>query len=166
MKSVKTKWVITLSPDIEVLVSQGQLVEADQVLALKDITEEKVVNLTADMAKLMSKREGFFVKKGDILVEAHVFFKKRILCPVEGLVTKVDEYNNVYLRSAEKNKKEIICPTVASVAEVNAESMILEFKAEEFDGEGLSDGRAWGRNGIKEIVNIGDCFLSIRVIVS
>ena len=156
MKSIKAKWTISLVPDISVLVSKGQKVEGDQVLGEVMTAEEKVVNLSVEMVALMAKRIGFVVNKGDVLGERGFIFKKKIFCPVEGEIIKVDEYNNVYLRSTEKTRGEITSPTEATIAEVDQDSLTLEFIAEEFIGNGLSDGRSWAKRGVKEVSDVGD----------
>ncbi len=156
MKSIKAKWIVSLLPEVRVLVKKGQSVEFDELLAEMMVTEEKIVNLSSDMAILMNKRIGFVVKKGDFLGEKGYFFKKKIFCPVEGEIVKVDEYNNVYLASIEKIRREILSPIESVVTEISPEGLTLEFKAEEFLGMGLSEGRVWGKNGVKEAGDVGD----------
>ena len=162
MKSIKAKWIISLLPEVKILFAKGQKVAADGVLAEVMNAEEKVVSLSAEMAVLMGKRIGFVVKKGDVLGEKGFLFKKKIFCPVEGEIIKVDEYNNVYLRATEQTREEIISPVEAVVAEVDKENLTIEFRAVEFVGMSLSEGRSWAKNGVKVVEDVGDLSVADR----
>ena len=160
MKSVKTSWVLNLSGGTKVFVKKGDKVAVGQVLAQSRVSEEKIFYLPPQLVKIMGNFLGKYVKKGDVIGEIGTFFKKKIISPVEGEIVKIDEYNNVYLKSAEEKIKAIVCPTDAIVTDVNDENLSLEFKAVEFEGEGLSEGRVWGNNGIKEVSRVTDLSVS------
>lgn len=156
MKKVKTRWVLDLPQGVEVLVKKGAEVETGEVLARLAVAEEKIVNLTVDLSKIKDNLTGKKVKKGEILGESGKFFKRKIISPVEGEISKIDEYNNVYFKLPGETIKKIVSPTEAEVVEVAEDSITLEFTALEFGGEGQAEGRAWGKNGIKVVEKVVD----------
>ena len=156
MKKVKTKWVINLPTGAVLKVKSGDVVQNDQVLAEVTLPEEKIVNLNINLEKYKDKLIGKSFNKGEVLIEIGGFFKKKIICPTEGLIEKIDEYNNIYFKLPEEIVKKIISPVESEVGEIKNDSLTLEFKAIEFTGEGVEMGRVWGKNGIKVVEKVVD----------
>ena len=156
MKLVKTKWVIGLPDVVKVLVRKGQMVKAGEKIAEAELFEERYLNIGNVKVVYLEGLIGKAVKKGETIITLGKLFKKKVLSPYEGEIVRTDEYSNIYIKTGDKKVVHIFSPTEAVVSEVEKEIISLEFKAVEYVGEGLSEGRAWGDKGLKIIEGLGD----------
>lgn len=164
IKKINTKWVISIPEEIKVLVKEGEKVESGQCLAEITIVNEKVIDYAKLFEKLSLKDRGKFVKDlegkaitvGEVIFDSGGMFGKKIMASESGMVIKIDEFYNVHLKLTDDKVNKILSPTEAVVTKIDKEKIVLEFKAEEYLGKGIVEGRGWGIEGIKEINRLVD----------
>jgi hypothetical protein len=168
VRKVKAKWVVGIPKDAKVLVKNGDEVNEGQLIVEIKIRDEKIFNLSAEYGglsndnweQLRSKLQGLAAKEGELLFGPVVVFGKKPISPLSGQISKIDEFRNIYVRGAGEKVKNIICPVDAKVSKLDEESLVLEFKAEEYPGEGLTEGRVWGNGGLKFVEHLTE--LSVK----
>jgi hypothetical protein len=168
VRKVKAKWVISLTTDAKVLVKVGDVINEGQLVAECKLYEEKIFDLSVDYGglsndnweKVKTNLSGMTIREGELIFESGAVFGKRPKAPVSGLVTKIDEFRNIYVKLTGEKIKKVISPVDAKVALVDKESLVLEFKAEEYPGEGVTEGKAWGSGGLKFVEHLTE--LSVK----
>ena len=151
MRKVKARWVINLQDGASVKVKVGSVVTQGQLLAEESVNTEKVFNLGVNI-DLVGKE----IEKDQIIFKTGGIFSKKLLSPISGKVTRVDEFNNVYVITGEGDIKSINSPVDAKVVLVEDGKIELEFKANEYTGDGLTEGREWAKKGLKTVKVLGD----------
>jgi hypothetical protein len=154
-KKVKAKWVVAIPDGAKVKVTVGQEVPADSDLLEYDDSGEKIINISAKIAGLSAgekngliiKLEGAEINPGEIVYEKKGIFPKKIMLPVNGKVVKIDEFLNLHYKETGNKIKAVSCPVKAKVVKNDGKSLELEFRAVEYSGTGVSEGKAWGTAG-------------------
>lgn len=157
----KSIWVIKLPLRAKVLVEVGDVVESGQKLAEFRSHTVETFDYSGDLRKMSEeKREelnNFFkdkvVKEGEMFWNVGIF-KNKICFPLTGLCLGFDEFKNLKIEKIEDEKKEILAPIDSKVIKIEEGKMVLEFKAKEYDGQGLNGLKAWGEGEIKIIDDI------------
>lgn len=154
----KETWTIKLPINAKVLVEVGDKVETGQKLAVFNSHEVETFNYSENLAKINEeKREElniFFKEKmvqaGELFYKAGIF-KNKICFPLTGICLGFDEFKNLKIERVEDEQREIFSPIEAKVEKIEEGKMVLEFKAKEYDGQGLNGLKAWGEGEIKII---------------
>lgn len=163
-KRVKTKWVITIPDGAKVLISEGQEVKADEDILEVTNGGEKILDVSdkfrglspIDKAKLMEKLPGMKIVADEIIFKTKGIFSKKIIFPINGEVIKIDEFDNLHFREVFNKVKKISCPVEAVVVKKDEKVVELEFKAIEYEGKGINEGKAWGIKGLGFVGNMMD----------
>jgi hypothetical protein len=168
-KVIKGKWIVKIPEGGRIMAAEGKVVDIGDVL----VRVEKVTTKSFDVSMIMGKMSktrveewinkwrGKEVKEGEIIYEGEGLFAKKIYAPVTGIIGNIDEFLNINFELRDGEKREIKSPVKAKVAKVEKEKMVLEFKAKEYGGEGLIEGKMWGESGVK-ISRIGDLNSEMR----
>ncbi len=165
---VKTRWIIPVPNGSKVLVKTGDSISfGDKLIELRGY-QEKIMDLSSfynkikekDWDELKAKIIGLAIKEGELIFGEEAVFGKKPIATVSGKITKVDEFKNFYVQSSVEEKKSIFSPVDAKVAKIDEENLVLEFRAEEYPGVGVVEGRVWGSNGLKFAEHLTD--LSIK----
>lgn len=164
VRKVKTKWVITIQSGSKVLVKSGDEVNEGQKLVEMKLISEKVVSLNTDYDclsnnnwdQLRSKLIGLEVIKGQNFFSSGNEYNKNPISMVSGKIVKVDEFRNVYIQSVDMEVKIVNSPVKAKVVKIDNETLTLEFRAEEYPGEGVTEGKVWASGGLKFVERLAD----------
>lgn len=168
VRKVRTKWVIDLPVGATVLVKTGDVVACDQILVQTKTRAEKMIDLTPEYGKLSAtnweqlktKLLGLTIKEGEFIFGEESVFGKRPKALISGKIDKIDEFRNVYVQLPAEINKNIYSPVNAKVSKIDDQNLVLEFRTEEYPGVGLTEGKVWGRNGLKFAEHMTD--LSVR----
>lgn len=160
MMKVKDKgtWTIKLPEKAKVLVKVGDKVEAGQKLAEYKSHTVETFDFSGSLAKINeSKREELnnifkdkMVQMGEPFQSVGIF-KNKICFPLTGICLGFDEFKNLKIEKTEDEEKEIFSPIEAVVGKIEEGKMVLEFKAQEYQGQGLNGLKAWGEGKIEII---------------
>lgn len=156
MRKVKTKWLINLPRGSTPKIKVGETVACGQVLAEETVRLERVFDFKFNIKKFELELVGKTIEAGKVMCQTGGVFSKKIMAPGTGTVCRIDEFNNLYLDMGLGEKKTITSPIEAKVKAVNDDSLELEFKADEFEGIGLNNDRAWALKGLKWVESLGD----------
>jgi len=154
----KETWTIKLPINAKVLVEVGDEVKTGQKLATFNSHKVETFNYSGNLAKMSEeKREElntFFKEKmvqaGELFYKVGIF-KNKICFPLTGICLGFDEFKNLKIERVEDEQREIFSPIEAKVGKIEEGKMVLEFKAKEYDGQGLNGLKAWGEGEIKII---------------
>ncbi|MDD4026647.1 MAG: hypothetical protein PHO75_00475 [Candidatus Shapirobacteria bacterium] len=157
----KSIWVIKLPTKAKILVKVGDRVEVGDKLAVFNSHKVetfdysgKLFSISDDVREdLNNSFKNKMVKIGDIFCTLGIF-KNKVCFPATGLCLGLDEFRNLIIEMVEDEKKEIFTPVEARVSKIEEGKMVLEFKAKEYKGEGLTGLKAWGQGKIKIIDEI------------
>jgi hypothetical protein len=163
-KKVKTRWVVSIPEGAKVLVVEGQEVKADENLVEISGNNVKTINVSerfgalsgTDRAKLMGLLPGMKVTEGKVIYKTGGFFPKKIVLPITGEVINIDEFDNLHFKEAKNKIRKVTCPVDARVVKKDGKVLEMEFLAIEYGGRGISEGKAWGTKGLKEVLNLAD----------
>ncbi|MFA6185314.1 MAG: hypothetical protein WCT51_00350 [Candidatus Shapirobacteria bacterium] len=158
--SIKDKgtWVIKLPAKAKLLVEVGDKVDVGQKLAIFNSHVVETFSYSGDLAKMSERKRGeldnFFkekmVQEGEIFYEIG-FFKNKICFPLTGVCLGFDEFKNLKIEKVEDEEREIFSPIEARVGKIEDGKLVLEFKAKEYEGQGLNGLKAWGEGEVKII---------------
>lgn len=156
---IKTKWAIKLPLKSKILVSLGDVVEQDQVVAEVENLEIKSFNYAAifneiepeKITDLNSKFKNELVNQGDLFCIKQGFFGKKICFPDTGKFLEINEFGSLRIEVDMGDKKEIKAPVKSKVSKIEDGKLVLDFWVKEFNGEGLTEGKVWGNGVIKKI---------------
>ena len=115
-------------------------------------------NYSGSLTKMSEKKreelDSFFkekeVQEGEIFYELGIF-KNKICFPLTGICLGFDEFKNLKIEKVEDEEKEIFSPIEAKVGKIEDGKLVLEFKAKEYEGQGLNGLKAWGEGEVKVI---------------
>jgi hypothetical protein len=163
-KKVKTKWVVAVPAGAKIKVSVGEEVPVDSDLLEVEERGEKIINISekienlglTDKKKLMEKLTGLTINENEVVFETGGIFPKKITLPVNGEVIKIDEFENLHFKEADSKIRKISCPVRAKVVKIDDQSLEMEFRAIEYIGREINEGRAWATEGIKYMNDIAD----------
>jgi hypothetical protein len=156
VRKVKTKWVLSLAVNCVPQVKLGNYVVVGQSLALETVKSERIVNLPFDLKKYENQLIGKQIKQGEVVAKTGGLFSKKIIAPCDGTISRIDEFNNLYVTTGDDIKKPILSPVDAKVVMVENDKIELEFKANEYVGVGLNENKAWATRGLKFGKVLGD----------
>lgn len=161
--SIKDKgtWIIKLPTKAKLLVEIGDKVDVGQKLAVFNSHVVETFSYSGDLAKMSEKKreelDNFFkekmVQEGEIFYEIG-FFKNKICFPLTGVCLGFDEFKNLKIEKVEDEEREIFSPIEAKVGKIEDGKLVLEFKAKEYEGQGLNGLKAWGEGEVKIINEI------------
>lgn len=161
--SIKDKgtWVIKLPAKANILVEVGGKVEIGQKLAVFNSHTVETFSYSGNLAKMSEKKreelDNFFkekmVQEGEIFYEMG-FFKNKFCFPLTGICLGFDEFKNLKIEKVEDEEREIFSPIEAKVGKIEDGKLVLEFKAKEYEGQGLNGLKAWGEGEVKIINDI------------
>lgn len=168
-KKIKAKWIIKVSGEVKFLVKVGEKVSLGQVIAKikpKMIESFNFSGFLGKMSqdsldKLNEKFQNTWVNNGDLVCLTGGMFPKKICFPMSGNFLGIDEFGNLKIEKVEDNEKEILSPVNSKVLKIEEDKIVLEFEAKEFKGDGLVEGKTWGKGVVKEINEIKDLSSSI-----
>ena len=157
----KGTWVVKLPAKAKLLVEVGDKVDVGQKLAVFNSHVVETFSYSGDLAKMSEKKREeldiFFkekmVQEGEIFYEIG-FFKNKICFPLTGICLGFDEFKNLKIEKVEDEEREIFSPIEAKVGKIEDGKLILEFKAKEYEGQGLNGLKAWGEGEVKIINEI------------
>lgn len=166
-KEVRARWVLRVGGKVELRVKKGDEVKRGQVLAVSRIRNMGCFNMARALSMvkketlvvLEKKWRGKKFLQGDLMGKTGGLFGKKILSPVDGKFTELDEFLNMCFELAGSERKEVLSPVDASVVEIEDDKLVLGFEALEFRGEGVVEGKMWGVGRLENIcraVDIGD----------
>lgn len=164
IKSINVKWVIPIPERAKILVKAKEKVASGQCLGEIVTVNEKILDYgrifellsSKDRENMIRDIEGKTVVEGEVLYETAGMFGKKVISPIGGKVIKVDEFYNIYVKLGDDKIEELVSPTEATVVSIDNEELVLEFKAQEYLGKPIVDGKGWGIEGIKEIERVVD----------
>jgi hypothetical protein len=159
MKKTKTKWIIKIAGEVKFLVKVGEKVVRGQVIAKVKPKVIESFNFSGflgkmnqdNLEKLNEKFKNTWVNNGDLVCLTGGVFPKKICFPMSGNFLGIDEFGNLKIEKVEDDEKEIISPVDSKVSKIEDDKIVLEFEAKEFKGEGLVEGKSWGKGKIIEI---------------
>ena len=157
----KGTWIIKLPAKAEILVEVGDKVDVGQKLAVFNSHIVETFSYSGNLAKMSEgKREeldNFFkekmVQEGEIFYEIGIF-KNKICFPLTGICLGFDEFKNLKIEKVEDEQKEIFSPIEAVVGKIEDGKMVLEFRAKEYEGQGLNGLKAWGEGEVRIIDDV------------
>lgn len=163
-KKTKTKWIIKVSGEVKFLVKSGEKVKRGQVLARIKGKVIESFNFSSffgkmgqeNLGKLNERFKSTWVNSGDLVCLTGGVFPKKICFPMSGNFLGIDEFGNLKIERLEDGEREILAPVDSKVSKIEKDRIILEFEAKEFKGEGLIEGKSWGRGKIREINEVKD----------
>jgi len=163
-KKTKTKWIIKVSGEVKFLVKSGEKVKRGQVVARIKGKVVESFNFSSffgkmgqeNLGKLNERFKSTWVNSGDLVCLTGGVFPKKICFPMSGNFLGIDEFGNLKIERLEDGEREILAPVDSKVSKIEDDKIILEFEAKEFKGEGLIEGKSWGRGKIREINEVKD----------
>ena len=163
-KKVKAKWIVSIPAEAKIKVKAGDEVEADEELLRVEETKEVSIDFSReaqilnpkDKDRFLVENVGKILARGEIIFEKKGLFVKKILSPGNGKLLKLDEFNNLHYRLEGIVEKVVRSPVKAKVVETSKDDLVLEFRAEEFSGTGLTEGKSWGLKGLGTANKISD----------
>jgi hypothetical protein len=163
-KKVKTKWIVAIPEGAKVVVTVGEEVEAGRDLLEIDESNENMINVagrigrlgSADKKKLGKMLPGMIISKGQVVFETGGMFSKKVSFPISGEVIKLDEFENLHFKEIISIQRKVSCPVKAKVVKNDGQSLEMEFRAVEYVGRGVNEGKSWGVNGIGYASEITD----------
>lgn len=176
-QSKKAKWIVKIFEGAIVLVKEGDMVNKgdtiltsekktvrffDASIVLSKVSRDKV----DEIAETWRNKE---VSEGEILFEEKGLFSKKFFSFCSGTFVGIDEFYNICIEEKSSGeRREILSPIKAKVSEIDSENITLEFKAFEFEGEGIIGDRVWGEGFFKEVNKINELNYSLedKVIVT
>lgn len=169
MKKTKTKWIIKVSGEVKFLVKVGEKVVRGQVIAKVRPKLIESFNFSGflgkmsqdNLDKLNERFKNTWVNNGDLICLTGGVFPKKICFPMSGNFLGIDEFGNLKIEKIEDIEKEIVTPVDSKVSKIEDDKIVLEFEAKEFIGEGVIEGKSWGRGLIREINDLKDLSSSI-----
>lgn len=158
-KKTKTKWIIKVAGEVKFLVKMGDVVEASQVIAKVKAKIIESFNFSGFFGKMSREKlddlnvkfKSTWVNNGDLVCLTGGMFPKKICFPMSGNFLEIDEFMNLRIERLDDDEKEVRAPVKSKVAKVEEDKIILEFEAKEFKGEGLVEGKSWGKGNFVEI---------------
>lgn len=159
MKKTKTKWIIKVAGEVKFLVKVGDKVLSGQVVAKVKPKVIESFNFSGflgkmsqeNLDKLNEKFRNTWVNNGDLVCLTGGVFPKKICFPMSGNFLGIDEFGNLKIEKVEDEEREITAPVNSKVSKIEDDKIVLEFEAKEFKGEGLIEGKSWGKGKFKEI---------------
>ncbi len=163
-KKTKTKWIIKIVGEVKFLVKQGEKVSEGQVVAKVKGKIIESFNFSSffgkmsqdNLEKLNEKFKNTWVNNGDLVCLTGGIFPKKICFPMSGNFLGIDEFGNLKIERIEDEEKEIKAPVASTVSKIEEDKVVLEFEAKEFKGEGIVEGKSWGKGKINEINDLKD----------
>jgi len=152
VRKVKTRWSVLLPDNSTAKVKLGDEVSVGQILIEEKIVKEVVFNSKMPVGEM----KGQTIKEGEVIFQTGGIFSKKVISPVSGTIMRIDEFNNIYVAIGGDDLKVIKSPLKAKVATIDNEKIELEYRAYEYDGVGLTDGKVWASKGIKKVSNLID----------
>lgn len=158
-KKVKTKWGINVAGEAELLVKVGDKVAEGQVLARVKDKKVSSFNFSGFLGKMQPEKitalnEKFtnnWVDTGELICMTGGIFPSKICFPMKGKFLGLDEMGVLRIEQVEELEREILSPVNSKVAKIEEGKISLEFEVDEFKGEGLVEGKVWGKGEIKII---------------
>jgi hypothetical protein len=158
---LKAHWVIKLGNEAKLHVGEGNVVDkGDRVITIQS-KNIKVFNdngLTKFQRsvwdQINNQFAGKFLNQGDMLFTGKGLFPTKVLVPSKGLFLGIDEFGNLHMEVEEGMEKDIMAPVRSVISKIDNDKMVLEFDAIEFDGKGVSEGKAWGESDLRVIQRI------------
>lgn len=167
----KANWIIKIFEGATVLVKEGDEVQEGDVILTSEKRTIRSFDASIVLSKISKNKLYEFienwnkkeVKEGELLFEEKGLFSRKFFSFYSGTFIGVDEFYNVCIEeSSNGEKKEIYSPVKAKVSKIDEEGVSLEFRAIEFNGEGVVEGKAWGDSYFKEINKISDLNFSLE----
>ncbi len=157
---IKAKWIIKFPVGSKILVKTGDKIAENQILAKIDCRRVESINLLNFFGKfndnkikqLNQKLKGVWVNSGELMCLTGGVFPKKICFPMSGNFLEIDEFGYLKIEVKEGSQKEIVAPIDSLVSKIETDKLILEFRAKEFKGKRLVEGKTWGE-GKLEIIN-------------
>lgn len=149
---------------MKLLVKEGDSVLAGEVLARLKSQITETFNFSSFFGKLGKNKldelnEKFkhsWVNTGDLLCLTGGVFPKKICFPMSGNFLEVDEFGTLKIERIDGEEKEIKAPVNSKVVKIEDGKIVLEFEAQEIVGEGIVEGKSWGRGIIRLIDEMKD----------
>ncbi|MDP4009455.1 MAG: hypothetical protein Q8P53_00530 [Candidatus Shapirobacteria bacterium] len=171
MKSkVITKWVIGFPKNTKILVKVGDSVDKDSILFSYLIEETINVDASIFFSRIKKEKLEEFnfkwkdkaIKEGDLLFETSGVFRKKIVSPCNGRFVGLDEFYNIKFEIDSEERKEVKSPVKAKIDSIEEDKLVLKFKAIEFEGSALVEGKAWGMSDLKILNKISELNYSLE----
>jgi hypothetical protein len=148
--------VVAVPEGAKVKVEVGEAVPADGDLLEIGGTNEKVVNVSgrigglsaAEKKKLAEMLPGMKLTENEVVFETKGIFPKKIMLQINGEVIKIDEFGNIHYKEAGEVARKVSCPVAAKVIKKDSRTLEMEFRAIEYVGRGINEGKAWGLEGM------------------
>lgn len=169
-KKTKTKWIIKVAGEVKFLVKFGDTVEAGQVVAKVKNKLIESFNFSGFFGKMSREKleelnlkfKNTWVNNGDLVCLIGGVFPKKICFPMSGNFLEIDEFMNLRIERLENEEKEIKAPVKSKVTKIEEDKIILEFEAKEFKGEGIVEGKSWGKGRFRETGDLKDLAAGIN----
>jgi hypothetical protein len=163
-KGMKTKWIIKVSGEVNFLVKQGEEVDNGQLLARLKSKLVESFNFSDFFGKLGQEKleelnekfKNTWVNSGELLCLTGGIFPNKICFPMSGNFLEIDEFGNLKIEKIEDKEKEIKAPVDSKIIKIEDDKIVLEFEAQEFKGEGIVEGKSWGKGVIRVINEMKD----------
>lgn len=163
-KKVKAKWVVAIPEGTKVMVNVGEEVDADSDLLEVTGEDEKIVNVAgrirglskADKKRMTEMLPGMKINENEVVFESKGFFPKKIILPINGEVIKIDEFENLHFREHGDRIRKVVSPVKAKVVKIDEQRLEIEFKAVEYMGRGIGEGKVWGTKGMDYVNEIAE----------
>ena len=75
---------------------------------------------------------------------------------MSGNFLEIDEFGSLRIEKIDDDEREIKSPVKSKVLKLEDDKITLEFEAKEFKGEGVIEGKSWGKTTLKEINDVKD----------
>ncbi len=163
-KKSKTKWIIKIGGEVKFLKKVGDVVEKDEVIAKVKNKVIESFNFSSFFGKmspekldeLNQKFKNTWVNNGDLVCLTGGVFPKKICFPMSGNFLEIDEFGNLRIEKIDDDEREVKSPVKSKVLKLEDDKITLEFEAKEFKGEGIIEGKSWGKATSKEINEVKD----------
>lgn len=170
-QSKKAKWVVKIFEGAIVLVKEGDMVNKGDTILTSEKKEVKMFDASIVLSKVSRDKVDEIaeawrnkeVSEGELLFEEKGLFSKKFFSFCSGTFVGIDEFYNICIEEKSSGeKKEILSPVRAKVSEIDSKNITLEFKAFEFEGEGVAGDRVWGKGFLKKIDKINELNYSLE----
>jgi hypothetical protein len=159
----KAHFGIKINEGTNLHVNVGDLVnKGDKLISflsseIKVFNDPKLLKLSGEIwNQINQENSGKRLNKNDILYKKGGLFSTIINMPWDGVFLMVDEFGNIQVEIDSEKEKEITAPVRSVVAKIEDGKLTLEFDAVEFKGQGLIEGKAWGKTDLKIVDKIMD----------
>ncbi len=138
----------SMPPQSQILVKVGDELRPEKIVGIgrKSVgfrrvnAAQQLAIKPADLPKHMTKLQGSYVNKGDVLAEQKQLFgarTKKVLSPIKGVIQAIDATSGVITLNYEPEELRIVSGVYGTVSEVDPEEYIVTIKTNVLEVNGI-----------------------------